>query len=605
MSLAPGTGRCAILFPHGVLFRQEEAEMRRKIIEADLIDCVLGLGPNLFYNSPMEACIVVCRMTKPRKRKNRILFINAVNEVTRERAQSFLTDEHIGRIATAYRDFRNEPGFARAATLEEIRAKEGNLSIPFYVANGSSAAEVRDASTSAGADGRKDALENWLESSNRARETLNTVLEGQAAGTSDNHPINSVNHAIRLPSLDSRQPNPDWARLPIFDRRGWKRTRFGDVVENLNETERSPAEAGIERFIGLEHLEPGSLHVRSCGNVAEGITFTRRCRPGQVLFGKRRAYQRKVAVAEFEAVVSGDIYVLASRNDRLLPELLPFLCMSERFFQHAVGTSAGSLSPRTNWSSLASFEFDLPPFDQQRRIAEILWAVDQDERQKIEVWINTQDLLEAEIEKELDLLFEGPYEPLQKVLLGSPESGCSASPSPTDTGHFVLSLAALSRHGYVRGNLKPVPPTKAMSACRLSIDDFLISRSNTQELVGLVGIFDEDRGDVSFPDTMMRLPVNEARISKRFLEMVLQSRRGRLHMMRSAAGTSGSMKKINRHTLGSCLVPAPALEVQWQVLDKLKRVRESINSTRIAFSSASAMKTILLESLFRATAPRT
>jgi type I restriction enzyme S subunit len=147
-------------------------------------------------------------------------------------------------------------------------------------------------------------------------------------------------------------------------------------VENCNET-CEPAAAGLERFVAMEHLEPGSLHVRSWGNVADGTTFTRRCRPGQVLFGKRRAYQRKVAVAEFEAVVSGDIYVLAPKDtQRLLPELLPFLCLSERFFQHAVGTSAGSLSPRTNWSSLASFEFDLPPLDQQRRIAEILWAVD-------------------------------------------------------------------------------------------------------------------------------------------------------------------------------------------------------------------------------------
>jgi type I restriction enzyme S subunit len=175
-------------------------------------------------------------------------------------------------------------------------------------------------------------------------------------------------------------PNPDWAKLPLFDRKGWKHVRFDDVVENINETERNLSEAGIERYIGLEHLEPGSLHIRTWGNVADGTTFTRRCRPGQVLFGKRRAYQRKVAVAEFDAVVSGDIYVLAPKNDRLLPRLLPFLCMSERFFQHAVGTSAGSLSPRTNWSSLAGFEFDLPPLEQQRRIAEILWAVDEVEK---------------------------------------------------------------------------------------------------------------------------------------------------------------------------------------------------------------------------------
>jgi type I restriction enzyme S subunit len=109
-----------------------------------------------------------------------------------------------------------------------------------------------------------------------------------------------------------------------------------------------------------------------------------------VLFGKRRAYQRKVAVAEFEAVVSGDIYVLKPKNESLLAELLPYLCLSERFFEHAVGTSAGSLSPRTNWSSLASFEFDLPPLDQQRRIAEILWAVDAEGQE----WLKTKAVAE-------------------------------------------------------------------------------------------------------------------------------------------------------------------------------------------------------------------
>lgn len=146
---------------------------------------------------------------------------------------------------------------------------------------------------------------------------------------------------ISAAKLKTLRVNPGWARLPLFDRTGWTKVRFGEVVQNLNETVREPGEAGIERFIGLEHLEPGSLHVRQWGNVADGTTFTRRCRPGQVLFGKRRAYQRKVAVAEFDAVVSGDIYVLAPADGRLMPEPLPFLCLSERFFQHAVGTSAG------------------------------------------------------------------------------------------------------------------------------------------------------------------------------------------------------------------------------------------------------------------------
>src|ERR1039458_3107223 len=133
-SLSRKTGRCAILFPHGVLFRQEEAEMRRKLIEADVIECVLGLGPNLFYNSPMEACVIICRNSKPKARKGRILFINAVNEVTRVRAQSFLTDDHMERIVAAYRDFKDEPGFARVTPLEQIRKQGGSLNIPLYVA---------------------------------------------------------------------------------------------------------------------------------------------------------------------------------------------------------------------------------------------------------------------------------------------------------------------------------------------------------------------------------------------------------------------------------------------------------------------------------------
>jgi len=116
-----------------VLFRNEEAEMRRKLIESDLLECVLGLGPNLFYNSPMEACVVVCRTSKPAERQGKILFIDAVKDVARERAQSFLKPEHQANILDAYQQFADQPGFAALATLEEVLAKEGNLSIPRYV----------------------------------------------------------------------------------------------------------------------------------------------------------------------------------------------------------------------------------------------------------------------------------------------------------------------------------------------------------------------------------------------------------------------------------------------------------------------------------------
>lgn len=154
---------------------------------------------------------------------------------------------------------------------------------------------------------------------------------------------------------------------------GWRRVKFGDVVRLSKARSQSPLADGLERYVGLEHLEPGDLRIRSWGNVADGTTFTNRFEPGQVLFGKRRAYQRKVAVADFAGVCSGDIYVLESKDAGvLLPELLPFICQTDAFFEHAVGTSAGSLSPRTNWTSLAEFQFELPLIDEQARLSGLL-----------------------------------------------------------------------------------------------------------------------------------------------------------------------------------------------------------------------------------------
>lgn len=158
----------------------------------------------------------------------------------------------------------------------------------------------------------------------------------------------------------------------------WRQVKFGDVVQLSKARSQDPLVDGFERYVGLEHLESGDLRIRCWGNVADGVTFTSVFRPGQVLFGKRRAYQRKVAVADFSGVCSGDIYVLETKAPKiLLPELLPFICQTDAFFDHAIGTSAGSLSPRTNWTSLADFEFILPPIDEQHRLLNLLSSVEE------------------------------------------------------------------------------------------------------------------------------------------------------------------------------------------------------------------------------------
>lgn len=132
-SMDKETGRCAILFPHGILFRDEERNMREKLIKEDLIECVIGIGKNLFFNSPMEACIVICRSKKPAERKGKIIFINAKDEVKREGTQSFLEDSHIAKIERVYREYEELEGFSKVVAIGDILKKEAKLSIPLYI----------------------------------------------------------------------------------------------------------------------------------------------------------------------------------------------------------------------------------------------------------------------------------------------------------------------------------------------------------------------------------------------------------------------------------------------------------------------------------------
>jgi Restriction endonuclease S subunits len=162
-----------------------------------------------------------------------------------------------------------------------------------------------------------------------------------------------------------------------IDKTHWKKYRFDEVCRQVNEATKDPYAEGLDHVIGLEHIEPNNLHITQWDTLEKETTFTRKFRKGQVLFGRRRAYQRKVAYADFDGICSGDILVFEAIEDVLLPELLPFLIQSEGFFQKALATSAGSLSPRTKFKDLADYEFLLPPKAEQKRLAELLWAADE------------------------------------------------------------------------------------------------------------------------------------------------------------------------------------------------------------------------------------
>ena len=170
-SLKPDTGRCAILFPHGVLFRNEEIDMRKKLVESDLVECVIGIGKNLFFNSPMEACILVCRSIKEKSRVGRILFINAKDRVTRKNSFSFLEEKHIKEISDAYNFFKNKKNFCAVKSVDDIKKNNFSLSIPLYINNDIKFdAEQDDVSV-------QSEYNEWLKNAKMIQKSINEIIK--------------------------------------------------------------------------------------------------------------------------------------------------------------------------------------------------------------------------------------------------------------------------------------------------------------------------------------------------------------------------------------------------------------------------------------------
>lgn len=155
-----------------------------------------------------------------------------------------------------------------------------------------------------------------------------------------------------------------------------KKVTLSDLAKESRATARNPLDEGIERFVGLEHIEPGNLKIQGWGNVADGTTFTKVFEEGDVLFGRRRAYLKKAAKADFKGLCSGDITVLKANPKNIKPELLPYYMSADSVFEFAVSNSAGSLSPRAKWRDLSKMELAIPDLKTQEEILKVFELLD-------------------------------------------------------------------------------------------------------------------------------------------------------------------------------------------------------------------------------------
>lgn len=353
----------------------------------------------------------------------------------------------------------------------------------------------------------------------------------------------------------------------------WHKVRFGEVVRLCKERMANPAAEGIERYVGLEHIETDNLRIRSWGAVSDGTTFTTRIRPGQVLFGKRRAYQRKVAMAEFDGVCSGDIYVFESADPEcLLPELLPFICQTSAFFDHAVGTSAGSLSPRTNWASLAEYELALPPLEEQRRAATVLTSFKICYDAQLDARDKADRVLQAALAFEFDRIpIRGPLQTVSRPIVRGIDS-----PGPNQPGGVpYVRIAEMTGPDGIRiDRLLRTSKEKADAQPESCLEDGDIVIA-LRGVVGLPVWVPAEAKGANLSRGTARLSIKDGH-SREFFYWALRSPSVRSEVLRNCTGWKGEdLREITLGALRELKVPIPPKEVQDSVAQRILAIASS------------------------------
>lgn len=380
-----------------------------------------------------------------------------------------------------------------------------------------------------------------------------------------------------------------------LDKSHWKRVAFGDVVRNVNESVRDLEAAGIDRVIAMEHMDPGELKISRWGSTEDGTTFRRRVKPGQTLFGKRRAYQRKVAYAEFDAICSGDIYTFEADETQLRGDLLPFLVQSDGFFEHALGTSAGSLSPRTNWRDLKDFELDLPPLDEQKRIAALLWAAERH--------IRATSATTAALSRAADESFSTGLRAIQKLAVPLPTVvdemtvGVVVRPTQyyTDDADGVPALRGLNigPGGFELDDLVRFKPESAAELAKSTLrsGDVVIVRTGRP---GDAAVVTAETAGFNCIDLIIARP--GASLVPKFLELFLNSSYGRDQITRLSAGTA--QQHFNVGALKKLQIPKLERDAQSGLIAAVENIREAELASRTEQRGLSTLRASLLAKIF-------
>lgn len=394
-----------------------------------------------------------------------------------------------------------------------------------------------------------------------------------------------------------------------LDKSTWTPVKFGDVVKEPKENCKDPLAEGIEHVVGLEHITSGDIHLRNSASIEESTTFTKKFAKGDVLFGRRRAYLKKAAQADFDGICSGDITVFRAKPN-LLPELLPFIVNNEKFFDYAVKHSAGGLSPRVKFKDLAEYEFLLPPKAEQARLAKLLWAMDEVIERDIKLHESLESTLNSNIESEIhgvELNNKAIREVLEELSekkglvnlsdLGELLKGKGIPKSAVvENGIPCVRYGELytKHHRVIREYYSFITEEEKLNSFPLKKNDVLLAGSGeTITEIGKSAAFVHDIEAYAGGDTLLFRPYE---MDGYYLGYLLNSQLVRQQL--NKFGTGATVMHIYNSDLEKVKVPKIGINEQIRIGKKLESIFQNVQNIERKISSSQTLLKSLINQVF-------
>ena len=374
--------------------------------------------------------------------------------------------------------------------------------------------------------------------------------------------------------------------------------RFEDIAINSTE-KKKPVESDKEHYLGLEHLDSGTFKVSRFGSEVAPIGDKLIMKKGDVLFGKRRAYQKKVAIAPFDGIFSAHGMVLRPKEDVIDKNFFPLFIASDYFLDAAIKISVGSLSPTINWRDLKELKFNLPELDEQKKLAEVLWQIVDTMESYKKLLAKTDEMIKAKfvemfgdptkfksekLSKNVEEMFIGPF--------GSDlKNNCFVS---KDEAYCIVYEQKHAISGTITDENRYITEKKYQQLKRFTLlpGDIIVSCRGT---IGKIFLLPENAPLGIMHPSIMKIRLKKDTYNKKFFISLLRNKMDEL--INKADGTSVKMA-ITATKLGNIDFIIPNLTLQNKYVDLLDRAEESKSAIQTYLDTLSAVyKKIIAENL--------